>query len=163
MSNLFHLGIRRQADYRLEGKPIEQHSPAVCLYVEGEHDYMTIHFESPGEMAAFGERIVGEAMRLMREAQAGILSPADAAEIAAALDLDTWTETRQTHTELPDHIKPKRKPCWDQFDAGEVPVHQGTALYLEYARWKLAGGKVQIDPEKDFAAPEKTDAFGMNQ
>ena len=81
------------------------------------------------------------------------LSPADQAEIIDALDLDTWTKSSGTHAELPDHLKPKRKPCWDFFEAGEVPVEGASDnTKLEYTRWKLAGGKVKAPSEADIQA-----------
>ncbi len=43
--------------------------PGVCLsMIDGRGSDLTLHLDSPGELIAMGEHIVGEGMRLMREA-----------------------------------------------------------------------------------------------
>ncbi len=124
---------------KVVGAAVNGHSPSVCLsLIDGKGSDLTLHLDSPGELVKFGEQIVWEGMQLMR-----LLTLAEAVA-DPQMFVAGMTETSETHSELPNHLKPKRKACWDQFEAGEVPAHQGTELYLEYARWRLAGGQVML-------------------
>lgn len=161
--------LLKQKKYRLDAHSVESCEPAVCFHLDTDEDYLTMHFESPGEMVRFGEQIVGDGLRLM-----------NTTTLAEALAdpqgfVEGMTETLAIHPKIPDNLKPKRKPIWDRFDAGETPASLATVWItyqqlqeyeLEHTRWKLAGGTVKMEEvprmtEDEFNAAHQLGRGGM--
>ena len=131
-----------------ETTTVVNHKPCCCVEMEDDRgSALSLHFDSPIDLIRFGEQLVGDGLRLFNEPPAPTLAQVIADPAAFVTGM---TETSETHSELPEHLKPKRNECWDMFDDGYVPTEPpaGSAEWeygevQEYTRWKLAGGQVR--------------------
>jgi hypothetical protein len=123
----------------VQGSVVQGNSPGVCLDFTDRHgSELTLHLDTPEDLIRLGEKIVAEGMKLKR---AAALPPTlDEALADPQAFVDGMECTSATHSELPEDLKPKRKPIWDLFEQGFKPRCADESL--EYTRWEMAGGKV---------------------